>query len=129
MICRNCQNAITGQTKGDREMAEMKYRICADARTPEEKASKQKVAFCVSGASDAKERTLEIGELHWKDRRLPWQDCTSQEWLVHHPDRSSRQATHCLLIFEARSRTRVSSHSMRECWQRKILHLALGKLL
>jgi len=38
MICRNCKNAITGQTKGDREMAEMKYRSCAAARTPEEKA-------------------------------------------------------------------------------------------
>jgi len=37
MICMNCTNAITGQTKGDIAMSLMKYRSCAAARTPEEK--------------------------------------------------------------------------------------------
>jgi len=38
VICRECKNAITGQSKGDIAMNLMRYKSCAAARTPEEKA-------------------------------------------------------------------------------------------
>jgi len=38
VICRECKNAITGQSKGDIAMNLMRYKSCSAARTPEEKA-------------------------------------------------------------------------------------------
>lgn len=39
MKCRDCEFAIIGPTKGDKEMALMKYRICALSRTEVERGS------------------------------------------------------------------------------------------
>ena len=38
LICRNCQHAIIGKDKGDKEMAAMRYKSCRAAATPEERA-------------------------------------------------------------------------------------------